>query len=344
MSSAPELNNPDADARLVFDLIDGFRASKAVFTAVSLGVFDRLHQGDSTCAELAGALGCDPGALKRLLGACASLGLLEVADGRYRNLPPATRFLRLASDETLGGYVLYSERALYRLWGRLEDAVREGTNRWEQEFGRRENLFDHFFATEQQKRTFLAGMHGMGRLSSPAAVAAFDLGRFTRLVDLGGGTGHLVIEACRRYPTLRGAVFELPSVAAVSAEYVAQAGLQERIEILAGDFFRDELPPADLYSLGRILHDWPDQKVAELLAKIHRRLPEGGGLLIGEKLLFEEHDGPASGCLQSLNMLVCTEGRERSAGEYEELIRAAGFRTFRHRRTGQPVDVMLAEK
>jgi acetylserotonin N-methyltransferase len=154
----------------------------------------------------------------------------------------------------------------------------------------------------------------------------------------------MVIEACKRYPNLRGAVFDLPSVAGVSTEYVAQAGLQDRIEILQGDFFRDEFPPADLYNLGRILHDWSDNKVAQLLAKIHRQLPAKGGLLICEKLLNEERDGPATAYLQSLNMLVVTEGKERSASEYEALTKAAGFRSFRFQRTGQPIDVMFAEK
>jgi len=344
MSSKTEPKNPDADVQLVIDLMDGFRASKAVFTAVSLGVFDRLHQGPATCAELAREFDCRPEALERLLGACAGLRVLQVEEGRYHNLPAATRFLRVASPETLSGYILYSERVLYRMWSHLGDAVREGKHRWEQEFGKKENLFDHFFATDIEKRTFLAGMHGMGLLSSPATVAAFDLGSFDRFIDLGGGTGHLVIEACKRYPSLRGAVFDLPSVAAVSADYVRQAGLQNRIEILQGDFFRDELPPADLYGVGRILHDWADEKVATLLEKIHQRLPAGGALLICERLLNEERDGPATAYLQSLNMLVVTEGRERSANEYEALTRAAGFRSFRFHRTGQPVDVMLAEK
>jgi acetylserotonin N-methyltransferase len=344
MPPQDELKNPDADAQLVIDLMDGFRTSKAVFTAVSLGVFDRLHQGPATCETLAREFHCHPGAFERLLGACAGLGVLAIEQGLYHNLPVATRFLRVASSESLSGYILYSERVLYRLWSHLADAVREGTHRWEQEFGKKESLFDHFLSTEQEKRTFLAAMHCMGLMSSPVTVAAFDLSSFDRLVDLGGGTGHLVIEACKRYPNLRGAVFDLPSVAAVSAEYVAQAGLQDRIEILQGDFFRDEFPPADLYSLGRILHDWSDGKVAELLRRIHGSLPAKGGLLICEKLLNEERNGPATAYLQSLNMLVVTEGRERSASEYEALTKAAGFRGFRFHRTGQPVDVMLAEK
>ena len=265
-------------------------------------------------------------------------------DRQYHNQPAASRFLRVESPETLSGYILYSDRVLYRLWSRLQDAVRDGGNRWEQEFGSKRELFDNFFATEQDKITFLAGMHGAGLLSSPATVRAFDLSRFRHLVDVGGGTGHLAIEACRCYPRLRGTVFDLPAVCPVAEGYVDNAGLAGRIETVAGDFFHDPPPPADLYSMGRILHDWGDEQVAVLLGKIWEALPDSGGLLICEKLLNEQRDGPADAYLQSLNMLVCTEGRERPASEYEALVKAAGFRTFEFRRTGCPVDVMLALK
>jgi acetylserotonin N-methyltransferase len=66
--------------------------------------------------------------------------------------------------------------------------------------------------------------------------------------------------------------------------------------------------------------------------------------MICEKTLNEERDGPAGVYLQSLNMLVCTEGKERTASEYESLTRAAGFKDFEIVRTGQPVDAMLARK
>ena len=344
MPDKPKLPNPDPDAQIVLSLMDGFRASKAVFTAVSLGVFDQLHQLPATCDELARNLNCNAGALERILGVCTGLHLLQRNEGRYHNLPAATRFLRIESPETLSGYILYSDRVSFRLWRHLEDAVREGSHRWEQEFGFSEGIFDHLFATEEDKQTFLAGMNGHGLLSSPAAAAAFDLSHFRQMADLGGATGHLVIAACRRYPALRGVVFDLATVTPIACSYVEKAGLQERIGIQSGDFFNDPLPPADLYSLGRILHDWSEDKVRFLLRKICEHLPSGGGLLICERLLNEERDGPVSAYLQSLNMLLCTEGKERAPSEYESLTRAAGFSSFEFRRTGQPVDVMLAVK
>src|SRR5262245_1786326 len=344
MPEKRDFPNPDPDAQLVLSLVDGFRASKAVFTAVSLGLFDRLHQLPATCDELARDLNCNADALERILGACAGMSLLQRKEGRYHNLPAATRFLRIESPETLSGYILYSDRIGFRLWRHLEDAIREGSHRWEQEFGFTEGIFDHLFATEREKHTFLAGMNGHGLLSSPAALAAFDLSGFRHMVDLGGATGHLVIAACRRYSTLRATVFDLAKVTPITRSYIDQAGLQERIGIQSGDFFTDPLPAADLYSVGRILHDWSEEKVRFLLRKICEHLPAGGGLLICERLLNDERDGPVSAYLQSLNMLLCTEGKERSPSEYESLTRDAGFSSFDFRRTGQPVDVMLVVK
>jgi acetylserotonin N-methyltransferase len=48
--------------------------------------------------------------------------------------------------------------------------------------------------------------------------------------------------------------------------------------------------------------------------------------------------------MQSLNMLVCTEGRERTAAEYRALLREAGFASVEDRRTGAPLDAVLATK
>ena len=168
-------------------------------------------------------------------------------------------------------------------------------------------------------------MHGFGQLSSPAVVAAFDLSRFRRMVDLGGATGHLVLTACAQYPKLQGAVFDLPAAISTAREFVARAAADDRVELLGGDFFTDPLPEADLFALGRILHDWGEDKDRALLAKVWERLPYGGALLIAEKLLNDTKSGPMPAIMQSLSMLVCAEGKERTLAEYTALLRQAGF-------------------
>jgi acetylserotonin N-methyltransferase len=165
-------------------------------------------------------------------------------------------------------------------------------------------------------------MHGFGQLSSPAVVSAFDLSAFRRLVDLGGATGHLAVAACRRYPGLRATVFDLPGVVSQASEVIAGSSVADRVDVVEGDFFTDPLPPADLYAVGRILHDWSEERIGRLLSAIHAALPAGGALLVAEKLLDPDRAGPRWAQLQSLNMLVCAEVKERTLAEYEALLRS----------------------
>jgi acetylserotonin N-methyltransferase len=318
------------DPTPILDLIEAFRRSKTMFAAVELGIFD----GDRPQGA----------EIERLLEACVALGLLEKRGEEYLNTPIADEYLRRDSPRTLSGYVRYSNSALYPMWTHLEDAVMEGGHRWAQTFASRDtatagSLFDHFFKTESAKRDFLMGMHGFGMLSSPKVVAAFDLSRFQRLVDLGGATGHLALAAKDRYPNLRVAVFDLREIGDFLREFCGNSA-----EIFGGDFFEDPLPEADLYAVGRILHDWSEEKIRRLLAKIFNALPSDGALLIAERLIDEDRRGPIGAHMQSLNMLVCTEGRERTLSEYAALLRGAGFSKVNGRVTGAPLDAVLAEK
>lgn len=321
---------------IVLDLIDAFRRSKCMFTAASMGVFDSTP---ATLDELASRLHANVDALERLLFGCVSLGLLSCDDGLFRNSDEAEMYLKRSSPQTLVGYVNYSNQVLYPMWGNLEDAVKEGSHRWKQTLGLDGALFSHFFRTPEAKYEFMLAMHGFGVMSSPRVVEIFDLSRFTRLVDLGGGTGHLPMAAVARYPQLKTAVFDLPGVIEVTAKFV-----DARVELIAGDFFTDALPAADLYAMGRIVHDWNEEKIDRLLAKIYGALPVGGGLLIVERLLAADKSGPASALMQSLNMLVCTEGKERTVAEYEALLRRAGFVSVEGRMTGAPEGAILARK
>ena len=315
-----------------------------MFTAVSLGVFDALEAAPATAAELAERLNVQADALERLLDTCAGLRLLRRSDAAYENEPVATAYLCRTSPCSLAGYILYSNDVLFPLWTHLDDAIREGTPRWRQAFGIEGSIFDHFFRTPEAKQTFLQGMHGLGVLSSPAVVSAFSLADFRQMVDLGGGTGHLAIAACEKYPTLRAIVFDLPQVIETASRHAAASNAADRINVLAGDFFRDQLPDGDLFAMGRILHDWPEEKIRALLAKIYRRLPAAGGILLAEKLLLADKTGPTSAQLQSLNMLVCTEGKERSLSEYRRLLEEAGFVNVQGRMTGCVLDAVIGFK
>ena len=337
-----DLTPPDPSP--VLELLSAYRKSKVLFAAVSLGVFEALADQAKPAGVLAQELGTDADALERLLHACVMLGLLRQESGGFQNTPAATVYLTQASPNRMLGYARYTDAVLWGMWGHFTDAIREGSHRWKQTYGLDGPLFSHFFRTPEQTREFLMGMHGYGLLSSPAVVNAVDFSGYRTLVDLGGATGHLAIAACQRWPNLRGVVFDLPVVVPLAEEIIAAAGMTDRVTTVAGDFFTDPLPPGDLYALGRILHDWTEEKILRLLRTIFAALPPGGSLLVAEKLLNDDKNGPEWAVLQSLNMLVCTEGKERTLAEYAELVEQVGFREVIGVRTASPTDLILATK
>jgi|LakMenEpi03Aug12_release.lakeMendotaPanAssembly.Ray.scaffolds.fasta_scaffold78142_3 acetylserotonin N-methyltransferase len=335
-----------AEPTIVLELLSAFRRSKIMFAGVSLGVFDALAEGPLDAEGLASRLGCEPQAMRRLLRSLVGIGLLRFdgGDDRFANTPAAAAYLTSDSPKRMTGYVNYSNRVMWSMWANLEDAVREGSHRWQQTYGWDGPIFSSFFKTDEAMREFLMGMHGFGMITSPQVVRSIDLSRFRHLVDLGGATGHFAIAACREYPGLRATVLDLPVAVPLAEEIVGQTEVADRIGVVGADFFADRLPQADLYSLGRILHDWSEEKIRTLLRKIFESLPTGGGVVIGEKILSEAHDGPPWAQLQDINMLIVTEGRERTLGEYEGLLIEAGFVDVIACRTSTPLDIILALK
>lgn len=332
------------DPGLIVDLLTGMRKSKIMFAAVALGVFDALDGGPRSAEQLAGALRADLSALTRLLDACVGLELLQLDGGDYANTPQAQTYLTSTSPRRMTGYINYSNDVAWKLWAHLEDAIREGTHRWPQAYGWDGPIFASFFSDERSKREFLMGMNGFGRITSPLVAGAFDLSEFHTFVDVGGATGHLAIAVCERWPHIRGVLFDLPEALPLAREVIGESRVAERIALVGGDFFASELPAGDIYALGRILHDWTPEKCLRLLRRLHDRLPAGGAVLIGEKMLWEDKTGPDWAQMQDLNMLVCTEGRERTLTEYEELLIQAGFHDVRGVRTTAPLDAILARK
>jgi acetylserotonin N-methyltransferase len=328
----------------ILELLTAFRRSKTMFCAVSLGVFDSLAAGPKSLTEIANELQASPDGIERLLDACVGLKLLAKRNDAYSCPPESTAFLTRNSPHRLTGYIDYSNNVMWKLWANLEDAVREGTHRWHQAFGWEGPIFSHFFHTQAAHDEFLMGMHGYGLISSPQVVAAFDLSQYGHLVDLGGATGHLAIAACERYPKLRATVFDLAGTEPLARAVLRASAFADRIHFESGDFFTDPLPEGDLYALGRILHDWTVAKILVLLSRVHAALPPSGAVLIAEKLLWDDKTGPAGALMQNLNMLTCTEGKERTLGEYEALLTRAGFLDVRGYPSDSPLDAVIARK
>jgi hypothetical protein len=310
----------------LMQLTTGFWAFKTLAAAHELDVFSRLSDtGGQTPAELAAALAIDERPAGMLLTGCAALGLLDKRDGRYVNTPLAEEFLVRGAPSYFGGWVQMLDQRLYPGWGRLTEAIR--TNRpttWDPD--RQDSLFDG--EDPELLAVFWEAMHAISTHTARALGGAVDLADARRLLDVGGGSGAFDIELCRRYPELMATVYELAPVAAIAADKIAAAGLAERIDTAAGDFFADAALPAghDTVLLSMILHDWAEPRCRTILEKCWAALPSGGRLIIVELLVNDERTGPPAAALMSINMLIETEGRNYTPAEYRGWLADLGCR------------------
>ncbi|KAK6309849.1 acetylserotonin O-methyltransferase isoform X1 [Coregonus clupeaformis] len=336
--------------RKILDYMEGFLVSKTLFTACELGVFDLLasSQRPLSLEEVAQGIRASLDGTERLLAACTGLDLLNThtLDGQviYSNTEQSSVYLTQSSPVSLTQSIHYSSKTIYLCWHYLTDAVREGSNQYEKAFGvKSEDLFEALYRSEEEMVKFMQLMNSIWNICGRDVVTAFNLSPFTTIYDLGGCSGALAKQCVLTYPECTVTIFDLPKVVKTSREHFVTDDNQ-RVSFHEGDFFKDALPDADLYILARILHDWTDERSIELLTKVYRACRPGGGVLVVEALLCEDGSGPLTAQLYSLNMLVQTEGKERTAAEYTALLTASGFQNIQVERTGKIYDTVLGRK
>jgi hypothetical protein len=187
--------------------------------------------------------------------------------------------------------------------------------------------------------SFWEAMHSISSSTGAALARAVSFKPFSRVLDVGGGSGAIDIELCKRHRHLRSTVYDLPHVAEIAAGKIAAAGLSGRIDTVGGDFFHDAAYPAghDAIVLSLIMHDWSEADDRRILEKCFAALPSGGAVLICELLVNDQKTGPLPAALMSLNMLVETSGgRNYTAAEYSHWLKDIGFRKLRTVRLSAP--------
>ena len=171
-------------------------------------------------------------------------------------------------------------------------------------------------------------MTGRTSQDADAVVAAYDFSVFRTVVDVGGGRGTLLAAILRANPDVRGVLFEQAHVLPGARQYLDAAGLGERCELVAGDFFASVAAGGDAYVLKWIVHDWDDEHALRILERCRQAMPATSRLLMVETVIPPGND-PSSGKLADLAMLVWTGGKERTEAEYRALLGAAGLKLTR---------------
>jgi orsellinic acid C2-O-methyltransferase len=228
-------------------LINGFMASRVVHVAAELGVADLLAQGAKTSGTLARETGTHAPSIHRLLRALASLDVVdEVEPGRFALTALGAQLRTDVPDSVRNLALTHGSEWAWRSWGELRHSIRTGEPAMQHVFGM--DAFDYLGAHPQEAAIFNEAMAEITRQVARAVVAAYDFARFRTIVDVGGGNGTLIGAILDAEPKLRGIVFDSPSGSAEAPRQLEAAGLADRCEVIAGDFFRSVPSGADAYT------------------------------------------------------------------------------------------------
>jgi hypothetical protein len=322
---------------LLMQSLFGMMMTKSISAVAALGVPDALESGPLYYTDLAEAVGADQRALHRVMRMLSGIGIFaETRPGTY-SLTPVSDLLRSNVPGSLRGLaVMITARSHWEPWGRLEQVLRTGESGPQHAFGT--DLFTWFQAGENKGEweIFNTAMTSFSMGTAHAVAASVDFSRFKSIVDIGGGHGYLLETILATAPDAKGTVYDLPGV-------VGSAPATDRIEFMAGDFFKSVPAGSDCYLLKHIIHDWSDAQSVTILSNIARALA-AGRLFVIETVMPESPEAhPAK--FMDVNMLAMTEGGcERTEKEYAALFRKAGLKLVQVHPTQSLVSVMEARK
>jgi SAM-dependent methyltransferase len=323
----PETSPATPPFATLLQMLLGRWVSWAISTAAKLSIADHLEAGPKTTQQLAGELGVHEMALYRLMRALASVGVFHEGDGRLFSQTPASDVLRSNAKPSLRNMaMLLGDRWHSSAWGELAWTVESGLPGTQKIFGM--NLFEYLSQHPEEAVNFNNAMADLSGRDGPAVVASYDFSRFERIVEVGGGSGALLAAILQSAPKLRGVLLDLPYVIEQASKAPMLASYAARCEFAGGSFF-DAVPAgADAYILKHVIHDWDDERAAQILANCRKAIRPGGKLLVVERVVGPPNQ-PDPAKLMDLEMMVLPGGLERSEPEWRSLLAASGFRLDR---------------
>ena len=305
----------------LLDLLQGYRATCIVVTAIELGVLEPLRAGPASASELGDKLGAHLPSLQRFLRALEVVGLVEqVANG-----VALTSMGRLLIDPDAGLHdrAVLTEAEYLPAWLDLRHSVMTGEPAFPAVFGM--SVWEHRRANPELGARFdraMADLHARARRS---VLGAYDFSGSRLVVDVGGGRGALMAEILKQYPQARGVVFDQPHVVEGARPLLADAGVLDRCRIEGGSFLDSVPADGDVYILQYILHDWDQASCETILRNCRAAMRASSVLLVVENILPEGARPADFVTMLDLHMMVMLGGRERTRSEYRSLLQAAGL-------------------
>lgn len=309
----------------------GFWASKILLSAIKFQVFTKLADGKKMSGQdikTSLNLHCTDRHLYDFLDALTVFGfltregLLETAI--YSNSADTDTFLDKNKPTYIGGILEMMNNRLYRFWGNLEEALVTGLPQNEAKEG--QNFFGLLYQDPNKLREFINAMSGIQMGNFMAFAQKFDFSKYKTMTDVGGSAGLLSLMVAKHQAHMSCTTVDLPPVEPIALETIQQFQLADRVKAQNGDFFADDFPPADIVTMGNILHDWDEEKKILLMQKAYKALPEGGAFVAIEAIIDNERKQNAFGMMMSLNMLIETgTGFDYTFADFNRWAKMAGF-------------------
>ena len=320
-----------------------FWGSKTLLSAVELEVFTILATGPMNAETLRTRLDLHERSALDFFDALVALGMLDRHDGLYSNTPETDLYLDKAKPSYIGGFLAMVNDRLYGFWGNLTEGLKTGRPQNEAKNGG--NFFEILYGDPAKLASFMQAMTGISMGSSKAIAQKFPWKDYRTLIDIGSAQGGLVVEVGKAHSHITGGGFDLPVTGSLFEEYVASFGLSDRFKFIPGDFFADDLPSADVLSMGHILHDWDLEQKKTLIQKAYHALPDDGALLVFEGIIDDERRKNAFGLLMSLNMLIeLPGGFDYTGADCCGWMKEAGFRKTRVEHLAGPESMVIGTK
>ena len=306
----------------ISDIAFGFMGSKALFAALHHNVFTCLSENPMTVQAAATATGLHPLRLQTLQTALASLRLVDVNDGTYSNSPAAEAFLVKGAKYDFGDYLrMQVDRQMYGLMDQIEFALSDDLPE------DATASYDDWFSDPDAARLYSASQHA-GSLGPALGLAkSVDLSAAKTLLDVGGGTGAFAITLCQTFPDLTATIVDFPNVAAIGAEYVADAGLSDRIAYVAGNALETAWPnDQDVILMSYLFSGVPGEWHEEMIARAHEHRAPGGHILIHDFVVSADRKGPKLAALWQLQHTAFTpHARSLDDAWLADALEAAAF-------------------
>jgi hypothetical protein len=294
-----------------------YQGAAVLAAAAELNLFGALSSVPTTAAELARVKQCDLRGLTILLDALVALRLLEKSESAYLLAPDLGAFLTSEGVESVLAMAQHQANCL-RNWAQLARVV---------ETGRPAERMPTVRDEAGDQEAFIGAMHNVSAPHADRVIQAVRPLQFRHLLDIGGASGTWTIAFLRACPKAQATLFDLPQVIPMARQKLSEAGLAERVRLVAGDFMNDPLPTgADLAWVSAIVHQNSRDQNRLLFGKVFQTLVPGGRIAIRDILMDDSRTKPVMGALFAINMLVATEGGGTfTFNELRENLGSAGF-------------------